>query len=42
MLDIIVNPIAGGKHGKKIKNALKKVTERLNERKVEFSVHQSE
>ena len=41
MLDIIVNPIAGGKRGKKIKKALKKVTIRLNQRQVEYNVHQS-
>ena len=42
MIDFIVNPLAGGKRGKKIKKTLIKVKNRLNERKVEYAVHKTE
>ena len=42
MLNIIVNPIAGGKRGKKIQKALEKVIARLEERNVEYTVYQSQ
>lgn len=41
-LDIILNPIAGGKKGKKIKKALAKIEQRLAERKVEYKLHFTE
>ena len=41
-MDIIINPIAGGKHGKKIKKALLAVIERLHERKIKYTIHQTE
>ncbi len=39
MLDFIVNPVAGGKKGKKIANAIKKIKAYLTERKIDFSMH---
>ena len=39
MLDFIINPLAGGKHGKKIKGALYAIEQRLNERKVRYRFH---
>lgn len=41
-MDIIVNFIAGGKHGKKVKKALSIVENRLKERKIEYFVHKTE
>ena len=41
MLNIIVNPTAGGKHGRKTAKALKKVQNHLNERKVDYTIHPS-
>ena len=38
-LDIILNPIAGGKKGKKIKKALTQIEQRLAERKIEYKLH---
>lgn len=42
MLDLIINPTAGGKKGKKLERALKLVEDRLKERNVEYKVHFSE
>ncbi len=42
MLDLIVNPTAGGKHGEKILKALEQVQARLKERRVEYKVHHAE
>ena len=39
MLDLIVNPIAGGKKGKKLLKTLKKIMAHLAERKIEYAVH---
>ena len=39
MFDFIINPLAGGKKGKKIKKALNAVEQRLNERKIEYRFH---
>ena len=39
MLDIIVNPIAGGKQGKKIKKCLSKVETYLTEKQIEYTLH---
>ena len=39
MLDLIVNPIAGGKKGKKILKWLDAIEKRLTERKVAFTTH---
>lgn len=39
MLDIIFNPSAGGKNGKKIFNCIEKIKARLTERGVEFALH---
>ncbi len=41
-MEIIINPIAGGKHGKKIKKALLAVINRLHERKIKYTIHQTE
>lgn len=41
-MDIILNPIAGGKHGKKIKKTLIAIIKRLHERKVKYTIHQTE
>lgn len=41
-MEIIINPIAGGKHGKKIKKALLAVIDRLHERKIKYTIHQTE
>lgn len=38
-LDIIVNPTAGGKHGRRIKKALMAIEKRLNQRQVEYKIH---
>ena len=42
MLNIIVNPIAGGKRGKKIKKALDKVRSHLNDKQIEYQILQSQ
>ena len=42
MLDFIVNPIAGGKRGKKIKNTLNIIESYLKERNVEYKIHYTE
>lgn len=42
MLDLIVNPSAGGKSGEKIRSALKLVEARLIERNVNYKVHKAE
>ena len=39
MLDFIVNPIAGGKHGKKIRKTLCVLEKILNEKKIEYRLH---
>lgn len=39
MLDFIVNPSAGGHHGKKIKKAISSIQERLKERGVKYVIH---
>lgn len=39
ILDLIVNPIAGGRNGKKMRRVLGKLEERLNERKIEYRIH---
>ena len=39
MIRLIVNPVAGGKNGEKMKAALKKIESRLNERNAEYTVH---
>ncbi len=41
-LDIILNPTAGGKKGKKIKKALVKIEHRLAERKIDYKLHFTE
>lgn len=38
-LDLIVNPIAGGKHGKKIQNCVSLAESRLKERSAPYTVH---
>ncbi len=42
MIDFIINPIAGGKSGKKIKKALPLIQERLTETKTDFAFHYTE
>ena len=42
MLDFIINPIAGGRLGRKIKNAVEIIKTHLTERRVEFSIHFTE
>lgn len=42
MLDFIINPIAGGKRGKKIKNTLSIIESYLKERNVEYKIHHTE
>ncbi len=42
MLDLIVNPTAGGKHGEKILKALAQVESRLKERGVSYAVHHAQ
>ncbi len=39
MLDFIINPIAGGHHGKKILGALEKIQAHLIQKCIEFKVH---
>lgn len=39
MLDFIINPIAGGKHGKKITDFIPKLKEFLQKKKLEFALH---
>lgn len=39
ILDLIVNPIAGGRNGKKTRRVLYKLEERLNERKIKYKIH---
>lgn len=39
MLDFIVNPIAGGKHGKKTRNAVSVLESALAEKKIEYTIH---
>ena len=39
MLDFIVNPSAGGKKGKKIASAVKKIEKYLKEHNVEYAIH---
>ncbi len=41
-MDIIVNFVAGGKHGKKVKKTLAVVENRLKERNVEYLIHYTE
>ena len=41
-MDIIVNPTAGGKKGKKIKKALAQIESRLASRKIEYKLHFTE
>ena len=38
-LDLIINPIAGGKHGKKIQNCVALAESRLKERGIPYNVH---
>ena len=42
MLDFIVNPLAGGKNGKKIKNAIPLIEKRLKEVGEEYAIHYTE
>ncbi|MBO4594654.1 MAG: acylglycerol kinase family protein, partial [Clostridia bacterium] len=42
MLDLIVNPIAGGKNGKRMEKNLALIEARLKERNVNYSVFRSE
>lgn len=42
MIDFIVNPIAGGKNGAKMKIAVAKIKARLDERNVEYAFHYTE
>ncbi len=39
MLDFIVNPIAGGKHGKKTRKTVAIIQKILNEKKIEYTIH---
>ena len=39
MLDFIVNPIAGGKHGKKTRSTVSTLESILKERRVEYNIH---
>ena len=39
MLDLIVNPIAGGKKGRRLIKTLKKIMFHLSKRKIEYAVH---
>lgn len=39
MLDFIVNPVAGGKRGRKIANTIEKIKAYLTKRKIDFSMH---
>lgn len=41
MLDLVINPTAGGQKGKKMEKTLKTIEERLKERNVEYKVHLS-
>lgn len=38
-MNIIVNPTAGGKKGKKVQKILTRIEKRLTERKIEYSIH---
>lgn len=42
MLDLIINPIAGGKQGKRMQKALTLIQQRLNERQIDFFIHFTE
>ena len=42
MLDIIVNPVAGGKNGKKIRLAMDKIKRKLDERGIRYALHMTE
>jgi len=42
MLDLIVNPLAGGKNGKRMAKNLARIEKRLKERKVEYAIHFTE
>lgn len=42
MIDFIINPIAGGKNGKRMKKAVETIKSRLNERKAEYTFHYTE
>ena len=42
MLDFVINPIAGGKHGKKIKKVIEQIKEYLSLRKKEFKLYFTE
>lgn len=42
MIDFIINPIAGGKNGKRMKKAVEIIKSRLNERKAEYTFHYTE
>ena len=42
MLDFIVNPLAGGKNGKKIKRAVTLITEKLKNLNMDFNFHYTE
>lgn len=42
MLDFIVNPLAGGKSGKKIKRAVNLITEKLKSFDIDFNFHYTE
>ena len=39
MLDFIINPIAGGKHGKKTRKTVSALETRLNQRGVKYNIH---
>ncbi len=39
MLDFIINPVAGGKKGKKIANTVEKIKAHLKKRAIDFSMH---
>ena len=41
MLDIIYNPTAGGKQGRKVKKYIRHITARLEERNVEYKLHEA-
>ena len=41
-MDLIVNYVAGGKHGKKVKKTLSIVEARLKEKNIEYAVHHTE
>ena len=39
MLDFIVNPIAGGKHGKKTRKTIGIIEKVLKQKNIEYSIH---